>query len=534
MPVVELFFHVNYRFMFLYSSRITQRIHAGHDMCRPKQVCRCSFHNKMSHKIGSTYFVVAFDTNVYGRDGRDDINLNKGKLTEVIVLESYNKSVLVAAPGEMKFLKNKVWTQKYWFNSDWVREQSFPVPDTVLLVDRQRVSTSFHILQKSLLWDEMEENQFHRVLWRNKDGKPVPAPRWKKAAAKCFNLSVSSDSEGDADSSAADKLTALVSKRLGAEEEAKKKAIEKAKKNAEEDAKKKREDEAKKNEEEEAKKNAEEEAKKNVESEADKPTELVPKSVRSSRRSWHDLPMDSDDGDVNPEDFIGFHNLLQHTFGSFRGEGTVTFQCGNLKKNLYSLCSLLYHGKEELCNDVIAVISERLIYLLDNVEIATWLSVIPAIVDIFWAMLQTRKAETCAMLAHLGAVRLLAIQLKSMDGQPDAQLTIMRVLYDLKTMADDANAARDAYDCGLREMILTLIKDGTVKQIRKATGFHLSNDFLRPLLDRSGQFYLTYKLAVRLQAELRLQTIEPCTLAKHWGFHTTQDMEAVLARSLKP
>ena len=52
----------------------------------------------MSHKIGSTYFVVAFDTDVYGRDGRDDINLNKGKLTEVIVLESYNKSVLVAAP----------------------------------------------------------------------------------------------------------------------------------------------------------------------------------------------------------------------------------------------------------------------------------------------------------------------------------------------------------------------------------------------------------------------------------------------------
>ena len=121
-----------------------------------------------------------------------------------------------------------------------------------------------------------------------------------------------------------------------------------------------------------------------------------------------------------------------------------------------------------------------------------------------------------------------------MDGRPDVQLTIMRVLYDLKTMADDANAARDAYDCGLREIILTLIKDGTVKQIRKATGFHLSNDFLRPLLDRSGQFYLTCKLAVRLQAELRLQTIEPCTLAKHWGFHTTQDMEAVLARSLKP
>ena len=143
---------------------ITQRIHAGHYMCRLKQVCRCSFHNKMSHKIGSTYFVVAFDTDVYGRDGRDDINLNKGKLTEVIVLESYNKSVLVAAPGEMEFLKKKVWTRKYWFNSDWVREQSFPVPDTVLLVDRQRVSTSFHILHKSLLWDEMEENQFHRVL----------------------------------------------------------------------------------------------------------------------------------------------------------------------------------------------------------------------------------------------------------------------------------------------------------------------------------------------------------------------------------
>ena len=191
-----------------------------------------------------------------------------------------------------------------------------------------------------------------------------------------------------------------------------------------------------------------------------------------------------------------------------------------------NLC--IYVCKEELCNDVIAVISERLIYLLDNVEIATWLSVIPAIVDIFWAMLQTRKAETCAMLAHLGAVRLLAIQLKSMTGRFRAQLT-MRVLYDLKTMADDA--ARDAYDCGLREMILTLIKDGTIKQIRKATGFHLSNDFLRPLLDRSGQFYLTYKLAVRLQAELRLQTIEPCTLAKHWGFDTTQDMEAVLARS---
>ena len=194
------------------------------------------------------------------------------------------------------------------------------------------------------------------------------------------------------------------------------------------------------------------------------------------------------------------------------------------------MCSMVYHRKEELSNDLIAVISERLICLLNNVEIATWLSVIPAIVDIFWAMLQTRKAETCAMLAHLGAVRLLAIQLKSMDGQPDAQLTILRIMYEL-TMADDVNAARDAYDCGLRAIILTLVKDGTVKQIRDATGFQLSNEFLRPLLDCSGKFFLTYGLAVRLQEELRLQTIKPCTLAKRWGFDTTQDMEGVLRRN---
>ena len=51
----------------------------------PSKSVVAPFTTKMSHKIGSTYFVVAFDTDVYGRDGRDDINLNKGKLTEVIV-----------------------------------------------------------------------------------------------------------------------------------------------------------------------------------------------------------------------------------------------------------------------------------------------------------------------------------------------------------------------------------------------------------------------------------------------------------------